>query len=118
MVKETGMITGVVGGVIFLVILLIIGFVVIQNLAIVEESLANLITRTVTNETGPLNDTPFNLSVWQVVGFTNPIIIRITNTTAGIDIHVDNATVTATGQVTNGTITSGAWFEDVFFTYT
>ena len=111
------MITGIVTGVVLLVLLLIVGFVVIQNLSTVEESVATLITRTIINETGPLNDTPFNLSVWQQTGFANPVILKITNTTEGYDINIANATVSASGQVTNGTVDSGAWYQDVYFTY-
>ena len=117
--KGAGLVMGLVMGIAALVIAVIIAFTIVSTIADVEEGVATLLTATVINESGnPLNDTPWNLSAYQVTGFTNPVAIEIWNaTTDGEKINVANASISATGQVTNGTTLSGGW-DAVLFSYT
>ena len=111
---DQGLVTGVAGGVILLVILVIVGFVVIQEIGIVEDSLATSSgTKTVFNETGGrVNDTPYTLSWAYIDGFTNPIIYAAWNGTELLTSG--NITVTDAGVVTNA---SDEGWEAVNFTY-
>jgi len=92
---------------------------VFGNLGLAADTTFDPINRRINNESGVLNDS-YTLSNANVIGFANPIIVLIVNTTNGV-VDAANYTVSAAGILSNLTAEGGnvsAGTGDVNITYT
>ncbi len=115
---RAGLITSLVVGIAALIIGVIVAFVIIENVATVEESLATSsgFTGTVINESGWLNSTPYYLGTADIVGFTNPTVITVYNQTENSNVESANWTLSDAGVFLNTSASTG--FDSITISYT
>ncbi len=119
MAREGGLILGIVVGIAALVISVIIAFIIVSTIADVETDTASPIGFFVVEGEADawLNDTPYTLGKAGEIGFTNPRITAMINTTSGLFIALANASVTDAGVLTNGTTLNNG-YRDITLNYT
>jgi len=118
---SVGLISGLVFGIASLVVGVIIAFVIVSNVATIDDDLAADIAGNAANESGFVNRTGYTLTQASLTGFASPVITGLWNaTTAGagsynLSIPIGNATVSSAGIVTNATASN---WDDTYISYT
>jgi hypothetical protein len=104
------------GTVTALILLMLVSALVVSSLASNIVLTESTLSGAVTNETGAyINETGYTLALATATSFASPVITALYNATDDTAFGVGNATVSATGVVTNATVTN---WDDVLVSYT
>ena len=111
-----GMIGGLIMGIAGLVITIIVAFILVSNVALVDDDINTAIPGYVVNETSAfINDSGYSLVRASLTGFASPVITAAFNSSDNTDIIIlGNITVSSAGVIINA---SEMLWGDVIISY-
>lgn len=118
--KKGGMVVPIILGIAFLITTSIIAFVVVSNVAVVENDMASYSTQYVVNESGRANNTAYTVTKAGIPTFTNAVLLKVYNNTASavpLIMNLANFSMTSAGVIRNTSATGGVQCHDCLLTY-